>query len=503
MSPEQARSDPVDRRTDLFSLGSTLYAMCTGQAPFKASSPLAVIRKVSDEHPKPIAALSPETPNWLIVIIGKLQAKDPDDRFQSAIEVAALLSRHLAELQQPAMAPTPSHRKPLSMPKGTNRARTVSLASLSAVVVAFAALAIAVPLWNRESSTRELKVAGAESERPVLHIESQSPASSPGNSERAASLIRQAGEALARNDSPRAIEFYTEAIRLDPNNAGAHEMRGWLYLGMRDYQRAISDFTEALRIEPNRTKAYSGRGTTYLILNDLDAAIADFSVVIRATPEDFATLAQRADAYQRKGDYALAITDQTQAIKLDPRNVRLHGQRALAYCWASEPDQAIRDLDVALKLNPENSYRAYLIHLRGWAHALKKDWNGAIADDTQTLQIQPRNDYSSLFALLGRANCYAVTGRFELAEPDYDELIRLNQLMERHARSQRAYYTHLGAEISTGLLPIATRRSGLSLIMWRRISFGAWRPDAKGSRTERSPTSIARLLSTNRMTGRS
>ena len=58
MSPEQARGDPVDQTTDLFSLGSVLYAMCTGQPPFRADSTMAVLRRVSDEAAAPPRAES-------------------------------------------------------------------------------------------------------------------------------------------------------------------------------------------------------------------------------------------------------------------------------------------------------------------------------------------------------------------------------------------------------------------------------------------------------------
>ena len=96
MSPEQARGEPVDHRTDLFSLGSVLYAMCTGRPPFRADSAVAVLRKVSDESPRPIREQNPEIPEWLAAIIAKLMAKDRAERYQSASEVAELLGRRLA-----------------------------------------------------------------------------------------------------------------------------------------------------------------------------------------------------------------------------------------------------------------------------------------------------------------------------------------------------------------------------------------------------------------------
>jgi hypothetical protein len=100
MAPEQARGEPVDARADLFSLGSVLYAMCTGLAPYAASGAMAVLKRVCDEAPPPIRAINPDIPDWLVAVIERLHAKEPSSRFQSAAEVAELLGGHLARLQQ-------------------------------------------------------------------------------------------------------------------------------------------------------------------------------------------------------------------------------------------------------------------------------------------------------------------------------------------------------------------------------------------------------------------
>src|SRR4029450_4923884 len=95
MAPEQARGEQVDHRADLFSLGSVMYAMCTGHSPFRASGTHAVLMRVIEDTPRGIRESNPELPEWLNDIILKLLAKKPDDRFRTAKEVAELLEQHL------------------------------------------------------------------------------------------------------------------------------------------------------------------------------------------------------------------------------------------------------------------------------------------------------------------------------------------------------------------------------------------------------------------------
>jgi serine/threonine protein kinase len=107
MAPEQARGARVDDRADQFSLGSVLYAMCAGRAPFRAPSTVAVLRRVCDEDPRDVRELNPDVPGWLADVIDRLHAKRPRDRFRSAAQVARLLTRYLEHLESPETVPLP------------------------------------------------------------------------------------------------------------------------------------------------------------------------------------------------------------------------------------------------------------------------------------------------------------------------------------------------------------------------------------------------------------
>ena len=107
MSPEQACGEAVDHRSDLFSLGSVLYAMCTGRVPFRAETSYGILRRITDTEPRPIREINPGIPKWLVTIVAKLHAKDPAGRFASADELAKLLEQCLAHVQQPTAVPLP------------------------------------------------------------------------------------------------------------------------------------------------------------------------------------------------------------------------------------------------------------------------------------------------------------------------------------------------------------------------------------------------------------
>ncbi|MBA4191535.1 MAG: hypothetical protein C0467_26445 [Planctomycetaceae bacterium] len=100
MAPEQAQGLPLDHRADLFSLGSVLYQMVSGRPPFRAATTVAVLKRVADETPRPIQEILPTVSNGLCAAIAKLHAKRPEDRFQSAREVADLFAHWEASLRQ-------------------------------------------------------------------------------------------------------------------------------------------------------------------------------------------------------------------------------------------------------------------------------------------------------------------------------------------------------------------------------------------------------------------
>ena len=112
MSPEQAKGETIDGRTDLFSLGSVMYAMACGRPPFRAETPYGVLRKITDQPHRPLSQLREDLPAWLETIVDRLLQKDPSKRFDDAHQLADYLEDCLAHLRQPTTTLLPKIESP-------------------------------------------------------------------------------------------------------------------------------------------------------------------------------------------------------------------------------------------------------------------------------------------------------------------------------------------------------------------------------------------------------
>jgi tetratricopeptide (TPR) repeat protein len=162
MSPEQARGEEVDARSDLFSLGVLLYEMLTGRSPFRGGDPLETLRRIVTHHPPPVADLRPELPREISDLVSRLLAKRREDRPRGAAAVARELAALAAApglgeetwapgalgempdedptefVPAPAFAVPPGRRSEAS--SDLTRGRRTPLVGLAAVLVGLAAV---------------------------------------------------------------------------------------------------------------------------------------------------------------------------------------------------------------------------------------------------------------------------------------------------------------------------------------------------------------------------
>ncbi len=145
MSPEQAKGDQVDHRTDLFSLGAVLYFVATGHPPFRAERAMGVLHRICHERHRPLWEVNPAIPDDLSLAIDRLLEKRPSRRFANASAAAETFTKILQQIQ---------HRRPRLSTRLRSWARrhrpTVALAA--SVVLALASWTA----WSKISNDENL-----------------------------------------------------------------------------------------------------------------------------------------------------------------------------------------------------------------------------------------------------------------------------------------------------------------------------------------------------------
>ena len=119
LSPEQARGERVDSRSDLYSTGCLLYELLTGRPPFTGDSPVAIAYQHVRENPVPPSRVDPDVPPWADAIVLKAMAKSPADRYQTAADMRADLQRAASGMPVAASPPTRFDMYPQTQRMGT------------------------------------------------------------------------------------------------------------------------------------------------------------------------------------------------------------------------------------------------------------------------------------------------------------------------------------------------------------------------------------------------
>ena len=155
VSPEQARGQDLDPRTDLFSFGAVLYKMATGRQAFDGTTSAVVYNAILSHDPIPPSQLSPAIPAQLEEIIGKALEKDREVRYQHASEMRADLKRLKRETESGRLTATFSTAR-FRLPKPTPRRQLPRWAIFAAVALALAALLTAAGLRLLGKKTGEI-----------------------------------------------------------------------------------------------------------------------------------------------------------------------------------------------------------------------------------------------------------------------------------------------------------------------------------------------------------
>ncbi|MGO9803006.1 MAG: tetratricopeptide repeat protein [Steroidobacteraceae bacterium] len=156
----------------------------------------------------------------------------------------------------------------------------------------------------------------------------------------------------AQGDKQHALDDYTEAVKLAPNNAELHYNRGVFYAAQNDGNAALQDFDTALGINPKLVPALHRRARIYQTQGNLSGALADYSQAIALQPKTAALWSERGSVFLMQGEFRNAVEDEGQAILLDPKLARAYYFRGVAFAGLDDSQNARSDIATAVRLDP-------------------------------------------------------------------------------------------------------------------------------------------------------
>ncbi|MDR0588719.1 MAG: tetratricopeptide repeat protein [Burkholderiales bacterium] len=232
-------------------------------------------------------------------------------------------------------------------------------------------------------------------------------------------------------------------FKLSPKTAKAYIGRGRVYLAEGNNDLAIDDFTQAIRLNPNDASAYNYRGfsqyTKTYSLEDIERAVADYNLAIRLDPSYVPAYINRghvysgkASVYGQKSFYPLAVEDFNKVVALCSVSSDAYIYRGKMYLWNKRYDKALADVNHAIELDPKNII-AYVV--RSNIHIHTKDYQLAIEDYNKVI------DLYSIFSPFEKWEVYRDRGIvfYRLGEFDH-ALADFNKVLELDPKNKIVYF---------------------------------------------------------------
>jgi tetratricopeptide (TPR) repeat protein/predicted Ser/Thr protein kinase len=362
MSPEQVRADKtlIDRRTDIYSLGISMYEMLSGVTPFEGSSTQEILQKIENTEPIALRKMRPDVPRDIETICHKAIEKDPARRYQTAIELALDLERFLRSEPIQARPPSIASRVLRKVRKHPT--------------VAGLTLALTVTI-------------GVVAVQGVLNRTQQIETQDMLRGEQYKQLLASAAAERASTGPSSAIIILSQAIGTFPNRVEAFVERGVCYYEMNSYEKAVADFDAALAIKADYHRAKLWRGVAKCrdgTRDEQDAGLRDLEETRNVIVDDpecvFLSAKQSLIFAQDRG--ASPSTRDTFLNIVDVRVQQLLKQ-------IPEREEAARAAGESLRLKWRLDD---VLVLQGMLYEEQNDLEAARANYRRALEIDPSND---------------------------------------------------------------------------------------------------------------
>ncbi len=371
MSPEQLRGTKLDPRSDIYSVGCSLFEALTGEPPFQSQTREALSERHSNEE---AATLHHRTgidfPDELERILQKTLAKSPEDRYQSADQLMEDLEQLLEK--KPA-APIDSslrdtdfliaEKPPVAAHSGNWGVAVVLLATAAFLGVGYLAVSFWVHSFSNDSEVTTVPTPSKTEEAPAskdsiysssVHTpfaNELSKAAQRYSTMDARSYV-EAGKALSVvDDAKPGLKNLQIGLQLDPTlwNAQVSDCLVKDYVELGQFENALTELDRVLKTFPNHYR-YRSKGQVLCQLNRNKEAIACFNKATKLGPAEYWNYYDRGCLYLTMKQYDKALADFTKLISLRPDEAQGYALRSKCYTHLGKPDLADLDLKKAEKL---------------------------------------------------------------------------------------------------------------------------------------------------------
>jgi serine/threonine protein kinase/tetratricopeptide (TPR) repeat protein len=486
MSPEQAlgKRVPIDHRTDVYSLGATLYELFTLEPAVTGQDPQAVIQEIAFKDPKPPRRLNPAVPPDLETILLKSMAKDPTARYASAQEMADDLRRFLEH--KPIVARRPSLATVAQ--KWVRRHRPLVGAAVAALVVSVVVLVASNLRTARALRQSEARLATAReavdlfltfagigrpsTDRPLsqaeriafyeraldlcdrqsedtndireIHARARILAelgldeSIAAYAQRRLSLTMRAcwwiANVLVDGRDEEALLCLDRVQAVDPDCAPAFAVRGRALSNLDRHAEALAAFDRALELSSGTPpRLLNLRACALVELGRYAEALAAVDDALHRGLNDWDIHANRATLLNLLGRHAEAVAATDLALVLDPNCAIARSQRAEGLFNLNRLTDALEACDRALDLNPDDA-NAHAIRAQALIGLRRID--EALRAIDGFIELEPKNVWA-VWAYSSRARVLNCLGRYADALAACDQASALDPNCV-HAHTQRS-----------------------------------------------------------------
>jgi tetratricopeptide (TPR) repeat protein len=488
MSPEQILAGPnlVDHRTDIYSLGATMYEWLTHQPPYPGETRERVISLIANSEPAPPRALAPDVPVDLETICLKAIARNVDHRYQTAADFREDLRRFLSS--RPIRAKRASAVTRVGKFIGRHQVASVAVtAVLIAGALGWALISSRGEAQYATEVAEHVTAAATEQEveidqlldllvHNVLPAEIGKPISAAGAAMPMVQDLVRSSQAIVtapgtlRSDGAnpgaagtpagiarRALRDFYEAVRSDQEVAAQTAedeyapflQRALELWGQDKDEDAVTFLNVYLEKRPDNLVALRLRMVLLGLLGRYPDMAADADTLVRLHSDDPAVYVWRGLAGLFLNQFDRSLADLERAAGFEEVSAWAEVVAGLALTWIGNPAEAIGHLDVALGRTPD---LVVALLARATAYAAFDDKGSAVDDVTRVIEIEPDN----ADALAVRGLYYATIGQFAAVAND------LKHAMDLAGRSPemnllwgiaRAQQRNLEAAASTGETP--------------------------------------------------